>query len=349
MKRERVVVICPGRGSYNSTELAYLKKYRPAMNSFFVSLDEERKKLGEISISDLDNAEKFIRSTHTKGENASTLIYACAMADFYAINQEKYEIVAVCGNSMGWYISLAAASVVNGKNAFKLINTMGSMMKGGLLGGQMIYPVMNEHWQFEQKRMDHLIATLQKINLDSSEDQAYISINLGNSVVIGASESAIKKLLKDLEPVKIGKIEYPFQLANHAAFHTPILRETSEKAFELLSMNVFDKPKIPLIDGRGKIWQPYSSSVEELRNYTLGYQVTETYDFTNSLTVALKEFVPDKLLLLGPGSTLGGSIAQVLINNNWRNISSKETFQSIQSKEPFLISMGREDQRQFTL
>ena len=349
MKRERIVVICPGRGSYNSKELGYLNKYRPKLNSFIEDIDREREALGELSISELDNAEKFKRSLHTKGENASPLIYACAMSDFMAIDQNKYEVVAVCGNSMGWYISLAVASALSHEAAFTLINTMGSMMKSGLLGGQIIYPVMNENWQFDQNRMDYLIQMIEKANAISEGAEAYISIYLGNTVVLGANEEALKFLLKELEPVSIGKTEYPFQLNNHAAFHTPILDEVSKKAFNELDHSIFDKPIYPVIDGRGKIWQPYSTSVDELRNYTLGYQVTEAYDFTTSLIVALKEFVPDKLVLLGPGISLGGSIGQVLISQGWKNLLNKKDFQVLQAESPFLISMGIEEQRKILL
>ena len=65
--------------------------------------------------------------------------------------------------------------------------------------------------------------------------------------------------------------------------------------------------QIPLIDGRGKIWSPYSSGPADIMHYTLNHQVQKTFDFTSSVTVALKEYAPDNLLLLGPGNSLGGS------------------------------------------
>jgi [acyl-carrier-protein] S-malonyltransferase len=40
------------------------------------------------------------------GDNASLLIYACALADFAAIDRDRFEVVAVTGNSMGWYLAL---------------------------------------------------------------------------------------------------------------------------------------------------------------------------------------------------------------------------------------------------
>ena len=95
------------------------------------------------------------------------------------------------------------------------------------------------------------------------------------------------------------------------------------------------------MDGRGFIWSPYSTNTERLYHYTLKNQVLETYDFTTSLTVALKELAPDKVMLLGPGNSLGGIVGQILIKNKWKGISSKADFQNLQETNPFLNSMGR--------
>ena len=53
--KERVVVICPGRGTYTKETLGYLKKYRPKFNEFFSVLDEKRQKQSQPTISELDN------------------------------------------------------------------------------------------------------------------------------------------------------------------------------------------------------------------------------------------------------------------------------------------------------
>ena len=105
------------------------------------------------------------------------------------------------------------------------------------------------------------------------------------------------------------------------------------------------KPTVSLIDGRGHIWSPFSTETVDLYNYTLGHQVTNAYDFFTAITVAIKEFCPDKLVLLGPGNTLGGSIGQIMIENNWLDMDSKSAFSSLQKENPYLISMGMEEQR----
>ena len=97
--------------------------------------------------------------------------------------------------------------------------------------------------------------------------------------------------------------------------------------------------------GVARVWTPTSTHLDDLYRYTLGQQIVETYDFSKSLEVALKEFAPDCFILAGPGATLGAPIGQALIDHNWQGISSKADFAKRQKTDPFLIAMGREDQR----
>lgn len=338
--KKRAVVICPGRGSYTKETLGYLRQFGGRFDEFIDDIDQRREAIGAPSVTALDNDPAFKPSLHTKGEHASPLIYACAYADFMSINREKFDIVAVTGNSMGWYLTLAFGGSLDWAGGFEVVNTMGSMMKESVIGGQVIYPVCDENWVASPKRLAAVLGVVEKLN-QREGIEIYPSIYLGGSIVLGANKPGVSALLRELPPVE----NYPFQLINHAAFHTPLLRETSEKAFSMLPKSLFKAPEIPLIDGRGCIWQPYSTSVEDLYHYTLGHQVVEPYDFTTAVTVALKEFAPDGLILLGPGSSLGGSVAQVMIANDFHGLKSKKDFTDSQAKNPLVLAMGRPEQR----
>jgi acyl transferase domain-containing protein len=342
--KKRAVVIAPGRGSYTKETMGYLKNYGRHVQPFLEDLDQRRKAVRQITVSELDQDSTFKPQVHTKGENASPLIYACAYADFMAINRDKYDVVAVTGNSMGWYLALAFGGALDWRGGFDVINTMGSMMKDGIIGGQVIYPICDDQWRKDPERIAVVEKAVQKAS-DKSGQEIYLSIALGGYLVLGAEQAGLNALLKELPAVE----NYPFQLINHAAFHTPLLRPIAEKAFTTLSESLFRRPQIPLIDGRGCIWQPYSTHVEDLYHYTLGHQVVEPYDFTRAISVALKEFAPDALILLGPGSSLGGSVGQILVENNWRGIDSKKTFTEMQVADPILLAMGRSDQRSLVI
>lgn len=339
--KKRIVVVCPGRGSYTKETLGYLRQFGGHVGEFLRDIDERRRALGEPTISELDSAEVFKPNVHTKGEHASSLIYACSYADFVAIDREQYEIVAITGNSMGWYLTLAYGGSLDWAGGFEVVNTMGSMMKSEIIGGQVIYPVSDADWRSDAKLRDDVFRRVRAIN-ERDECELYVSIYLGGYLVLGGNRAGVAAALKELPPLE----NYPFQLINHAAFHTPCLAETSQRAFEILPRSLFRAPEVPLIDGRGVVWQPYSTDLEALYRYTLGHQVVEPYDFTRAITVALKEFAPDHVVLLGPGASLGGSIGQVMIAEDWHGLKSKADFTRVQGGEkPLLLAMGRPDQR----
>ncbi|WP_199610336.1 ACP S-malonyltransferase [Flocculibacter collagenilyticus] len=341
-KKQKVVVICPGRGTYNKEELGYLQRFHSDKQSLLTTIDDYRNTQDQVSVSDLDNSDTFNLRIHSAGENASALIYACAIADFAAINRDKYEIVAVTGNSMGWYISLAAAGALSPQNAIHLINSMGNMVSQPLIGGQMIYPVMTENWQ-PCDDSETFLATQMSDVQQVDGCQVHLSIKLGGYWVIGGNTQGLNELAKRLPQIDN---RYPMKLFNHAAFHTPLLENVSQQAQQLLPVNLFTPPQLPMIDGEGHVWQPYHSDIYSLHHYTLATQVATPYNFTAAITTALKEFAPDKLIILGPGNTLGGAVAQTLIKHQWQNMTNKEDFIDRQTSDPFILAMGHPEQRQ---
>ncbi len=135
------------------------------------------------------------------------------------------------------------------------------------------------------------------------------------------------------------------RLANHAAFHSVLQAPVAERGRKRLDPALFGQPNLPMIDGRGAIWWPGATDPHALWDYTLGAQVTETYDFTHAIRIAAREFAPDLFIVTGPGTTLGGAVAQSLILADWRGMRSKIDFQTQQQAEPVLISMAMDDQR----
>ncbi|MEX1146874.1 MAG: ACP S-malonyltransferase, partial [Sphingomonadales bacterium] len=111
--KKTAVVICPGRGTYNRAELGTLARHHGARADMIARFDRARDARGQDTLSALDGAGSFSVSRHTRGDNASALIYACTLFDFLAINRDEIEVVAVTGNSMGWYSTLACAGALS--------------------------------------------------------------------------------------------------------------------------------------------------------------------------------------------------------------------------------------------
>jgi [acyl-carrier-protein] S-malonyltransferase len=147
MARKTALVVAPGRGTYNKTEIGYLKRLHNTRSALIEKLDAERVELGQESISAMDGAEGYPAAKLTRRGNASGLICAFGYADFLAINRDRFDIFAVTGNSMGWYTALACAGALTSRGGFSVVNTMGKLIQKALIGGQTLYPFVDEDWQ----------------------------------------------------------------------------------------------------------------------------------------------------------------------------------------------------------
>ena len=332
------VVICPGRGTYGKAELGTLAR-RFADRALLAGFDARRKALGQETLTALDGAATFSVARHTRGDNASALIYAATLADFRALR--GVQVVAVTGNSMGWYSALACAGALSAEAGFEVVNTMGTLMQQHLLGGQTLYPFVDEDWHPDPARRAELLAVADAIATRPGHSLG-LSIALGGMLVLAGNEAGLAAFEATVPPLQ-GR--FPLRLANHAAFHTALQAPVAEAGRARLAASLFSAPTIPLIDGRGAIWWPGASDPAALWAYTLGHQVVEPYDFTRAITIAAREFAPDLFIVPGPGTTLGGAVAQSLIAANWRNMASKTDFQATQQTAPLLISMAMDDQR----
>lgn len=339
MSKKTAVVICPGRGVYNKTELGYLGRYHAGRRDMFAAFDRQRAEKGQETLASLDGAASFAMATHTRGDNASALIFAASLADFLAIDRDKIEIVAVTGNSMGWYSALVCGGALSPENGFAVANTMGTLMQQSLIGGQLIYPFVGEDWTPAPEHKAELLAIAQDTGVN-------LSIDLGGMLVLAGDKAGLEAFEKAVPPVQE---RFPMRLANHAAFHTRLQAPVAEAGRARLPASLFGQPQLPLIDGRGAVWWPGAASRDDLWDYTLGHQVTESYDFTRAVQVAARDFAPDLFIVAGPGTTLGGAVAQSLILAAWRGLGSKGDFQARQKDDPFLVAMGMEEQRSFVV
>jgi [acyl-carrier-protein] S-malonyltransferase len=336
MDKRKAVVVCPGRGTYNRTELGYLKRLHRDRRALIDMADAARAALGQPKVSQLDGAASYSAATHGRGDNASPLIFTCSYADFLAIDRDRFDIVAVTGNSMGWYSALACGGALTTEHAFGVVNAMGARMHARGTGGQVVHTTLDENWRAIPGRREALLGLVESIG------DLYVSIELGGMIAFAGAEAALDAFVAR---AAAGPGSFPLRLQNHAAFHTPLMRPMSDEAKAELPEAWFTGPELPMIDGRGHVWRPFATDRHALWDYTLGHQITELYDFTKAITVAVREFAPDCLIVLGPGDTLGGAVIQSLLGIGWRGWSTKTDFQAAQAADPYLLALGRADQR----
>ena len=327
MIRPTALVVAPGRGSYGKTELGSLSRAGVDLSAY----DATRSAADKPTLTSLDTADRFSPSIHLAGENAAPLIYAASMADMAAIDPTKVDVVAVTGNSMGWYTALAAAGAVSREDGFRIADAMGVNSGRHGPGGQLVLGLSDDDWRPVPGLRDAVVALADATGVR-------VSIDLGGTLVLAGDEV----------PLKTFQAQTPApatRLAGHGPFHTGLMRDSSAAAMAELPVAWFGNPRVPLIDGAGRIWARWASAPDALWRYTFADQILEPYDFARAIQVAVKEFAPDRIILLGPGDALGGGIAQALIACRWLGMTSKADFVARQTSDPFLLAMGRPDQR----
>lgn len=329
MTRPTALVVAPGRGSYGKAELGSLARADVDLAAY----DAVRRDAGKPTLTDLDAAERFSPGVHLAGENAAPLIYAASMADMAAIDPDRVEVVAVTGNSMGWYTALAASGAVSATDGFRIADAMGVNSGRHGPGGQLVLALSDDDWQPVPGLRDAVLALAEETGM-------LVSIDLGGTIVLAGDEAPLKAFVAR-SPVPATR------LAGHGPFHTPLMAASSDAALAALPTAWFGNPRVPLVDGAGRIWRRWASPAEALWRYTFADQILQPYDFALAIQVAVKEFAPDHVILLGPGDALGGAIAQALIAIRWLGITSKADFVARQRSAPFLLAMGRPDQRKW--
>ena len=339
--RKSALVVCPGRGAYTRSELGYLLRNHTGERDLIQQVDAWRAQAGQRTVSELDGAKRYSLATYSRGDNASLLTFACSLADFRSLDRDAIEVVAVTGNSLGWYTSLACGGVLGIDDATNLVNTMGNLTHRHRVGGQLVFPLTDEEWRPDAVRRGALDAAVGAIR-QRPGCELYPSVMLGGISVMAGTSAALDFLQRE-GPQGPGR--FPMRLENHGAYHSPLMQRVRDAASDLLSPNRFRSPSVPLIDGRGCIWRPGAAPRKALWAYTLGAQIVEPYDFSAAIRVGLREFAPECVIVLGPGDSLGGAIGQILCETGWLGIDSKTAFTKLQESRPCVLSMGRAEQR----
>ena len=330
----RVAILCPGRGSYGESSRRSLPEGHP----WVVAAERARHERGLESLVALDRSERFQPDRHLRPSNISPLIYLVSSLHAAAALGPGGEGRAVCvaGNSLGWYTALAVAGALSFEDGLLLVQEISSLQEG-VRGGQVLWPLVDETWRRSAARERELEEALAR-----SAGEVEASIHLGGYAVLAGSEEGVARLLRELGPVTLGRTRFPLRLAWHGPYHTSRIADVAARAREILKDLEFVPPKVPLIDGRGVCFSPWSTDPSELRAYTLDTQLVTPYDFTSSVRVALREYAPERLVLPGPGNSLGAVCGHVLVEEGWRGIRSRSDFDREQEgDEPVVVSMDR--------
>jgi acyl transferase domain-containing protein len=317
------VLFCPGRGAYTKEELGFVgRTVRPGLVAdALAACDDWRRSHGREALSAIDGAEKFRPGLHLDGENAAELIYFGTMAHVERL-RERFRILAVAGNSLGWYTALPASGALDAQSGWRLVATMAALQKQ-VEGGQVLTTTVGDDWRTDAALAAAVPQALATLAMRGDEFFCGHSIRLGGHEVLAGTEAAVLELLALLPKVKVGDREFPFRLAGHGPFHTQLCAATSAQAAQMLADLPVREPDCHLIDGFGNVHSPWSADPYELWHYTTHAQVLETFDFSACVRTAMREFQPDVLLCAGPGSSLRAPVGHCVLREGWRGLHDK--------------------------
>ena len=163
MSKPTAVLFCPGRGSYTKSELGFLgRTVQPGPVADAIDASNRlRSEQNRPTLTEVDAAEKFRPSMHLDGQNAAELIYFGTLAHVQQL-RERYEIIAIAGNSLGWYTALPASGALDPTNGWRLVSTMASLQKQ-IKGGQVLMTTVDENWQPNMALRVAIQATVQAL------------------------------------------------------------------------------------------------------------------------------------------------------------------------------------------
>lgn len=327
---KRAALFCPGRGAYTKRTMKLLPEDHP----WVAEADALRAEHGLPSILEMDRA-RWDGEVHLRPDHASALIYLHSMLDA-AEAMRTHDVVCVGGNSLGWYTALAAAGSLSFADGFRLVQGISVLQMRHAEGGQVVYPLIDEQWRIDARLQARVAEALA-----AAPGEAFASIELGGYAVLAGTEKGVAHLLERLPPVEMGPNLYPYRLKQHGPYHTPLVEGVSRGAAHLEGLG-WGTPRVTLVDGRGARFTPWSTDPRALAAYTLGEQLTTPFRFTTSVRVALREHAPDLIALPGPGNTLGGVCAQVIVAEGYRGVRSRDDFERAQAgPDPVVWSMRR--------
>ena len=338
-ERRRVALICPGRGAYSGGSLGSLRPDHPLVGR----AEELRARYDLEPLLALDGADRFDPARHLRPANSSPLILLASLLDAEQALAD-HRVVAVAGNSLGWYTALAIGGALLFDDAYRLVQEIALLQElppsEGGTGGQVIYPLTDASWQPDPDLEAAVGAVLH--DGDGAAGEVYPSIDLGGYAVLAGDDAGVDRLLRALPPVRIGERLFPLRLALHGPYHTPLVEHVAVAARGSLTDLDWRAPAITLVDGRGARWTPWSTDPAALRDYTLGEQLTAPFDFATSVSVVLREHAPELLVLPGPGNSLGGVCGQLVVAEGYRGIRNRTDFDAAQASDrPVILSMHR--------
>lgn len=244
-------------------------------------------------------------------------LLATSMAIAQAVESCGYHPVCVGGLSLGEYTALCFAGSLSINDAVKLVRARGLIMANAL----------KENNTSMTALINIDLKTIQSV-LDDSQVKACGLVEIANynspkQIVITGEIAALRIVEEKLRELSIGRI-IPLKVSG--AFHSSLLKEASMELNEVLKVQLFKDPKLP-------VYYNVTGQKEDFSIELLTRQIASSVHFETMINSMIKDGI-DTFIEIGPGRTLSSFVKQINPDVKAISIESIEDLDTLKGAFP---------------
>lgn len=212
----------------------------------------------------------------------------------------------VAGHSLGEYVALYVAEVLDFSAGLRLVKRRGELMS------QLADGVMAALIGFDRDELEAKIATLEGVVLANDN-------NPGQVVISGTAE-AVDNLIDSV------KLKRAIKLNVGGAFHSPLMAPAAREFQQVLDAVEFQPARVPVLSNV----DPTPATDAEVLKRRLSQQMTGSVRW-REISLTLPEQGVDQVIEVGPGNVLTGLIKRTVKTLKLVNVGTLEQLGAIES------------------
>lgn len=235
----------------------------------------------------------------------STICY-----QLFAERNNKDQIAAAAGHSLGEYSALVAASALTFQDAVLLVHKRGRFMQESVpLGAGKMYAVMG-------KSVEELEAALAQVKQGVAE---IANINSPGQIVVAGDVQGLNSFLEILGKAKT--VELPVS----APFHCSLMKPAEQKLRAELAKISFSAPSFPIISNFHAKALSAPADIQE----ALGLQVCGRVRWLESMQLAASSFTSNSAIEFGEGNVLSNMLKRINPELARRQVGTPEEIEAL--------------------
>ena len=238
-------------------------------------------------------------------ENTQPCLFLVDLASALALDEKGIKADAVAGFSLGEIAALAYGKAYSYEDGFKIVCERGKLMGNSSTGEE---TAMCAVLKLEREDV---------INLASKYEKLYaVNYNCPKQTVVSGLKSSIDKFSEEVSANK-GRC---VPLATSGAFHSPFMKNASDKFNEYLNGFDIKLPEIPVYSN------PTAKAYEGDVLSTLSQQMCSPVKWEDTINNMIADGF-DTFIEVGAGKTLSGLIKKISADVRVYNVDSAETLE----------------------